>query len=172
MSGGAGAVGNCPPALRHRPGEQAERGSSAGTALPSRPLTSRLPLGPLPSAVPCARLHTRLILTEWGLGRVSDDAEMIVSELATNALKASWSLQEAQPIMLRLAASHEQLTIEVWDAQPAAPVVRPHAIDAEAGRGLEIVALLSDRWGFCHPDTGGKIVWAALDIGTSPPVRG
>jgi hypothetical protein len=43
-----------------------------------------------------------------------------------------------------------------------------HAIDAEAGRGLEIVSLLSDRWGFCHPDTGGKIVWAALNISTSP----
>ena len=72
--------------------------------------------------------------------------------------------------MLRLAASHEQLTIQVWDAQPAPPVGRPHEIGAEAGRGLGIVSLLSDRWGFCHPDTGGKIVWAVLRISTASGV--
>jgi hypothetical protein len=42
-------------------------------------------------------------------------------------------------------------------------VARP-AIDAETGRGLEIVALLSDRWGYYRPDSGGKIVWATIDL--------
>ena len=49
---------------------------------------------------------------------------------------------------------------------------RPHTIDAEAGRGLEIVTLLSDRWGFYHPVGGGKVVWAALVTGTAPGGRG
>jgi hypothetical protein len=58
--------------------------------------------------------------------------------------------------------------IQVWDALPAAPAPRPHAIDSETGRGLEIVALLSDRWGFYHPADGGKAVWAALLTGAVP----
>ena len=163
MSGGTGAVGNCPPVLRHRPGRAAERDSSAGTVFGRWPLASRLPLGSLPSAVPCARLHTRLILREWDLCQVADNAEMIVSELVTNAIKASWSRHEAEPVELRVLASRERLIIEVWDALSAPPEPQPHAIDADSGRGLEIVSLLSDRWGFYHPGSGGKVVWAALE---------
>jgi anti-sigma regulatory factor (Ser/Thr protein kinase) len=136
------------------------------------PLASRLPLGSLPSAVPCARLHTRLILREWNLGQVAEDAEILASELVTNALKASWSLAETQPIELRVLAGHERLMIEVWDALSAPPDPRPHEIDAESGRGLEIVSLLSDGWGFYHPDDGGKVVWAMLDITAAPSAAG
>ena len=172
MSGGTGAVGDCPPALRHRPGARAERDSSAGTAFRRWPLVSRLPLGALPSAVPCARLHARLILQEWNLSEVAEDAEMLVSELVTNALKASWSLPETRPIELRMLAGHERLTLEVWDALSARPDLRPHAVDAESGRGLEIVSLLSDGWGFYHPGGGGKVVWAMLEITAALPAAG
>jgi anti-sigma regulatory factor (Ser/Thr protein kinase) len=128
------------------------------------PLASCLELGPLPSAVPCARLYTKVILQEWDLASVTDEAELIVSELATNALQASLSLTETQPIVLHLLANDERLIIQVWDALPTSPAPWPHALDAEAGRGLEIVSLLSDRWGFYRPRGGGKIVWAALDV--------
>jgi anti-sigma regulatory factor (Ser/Thr protein kinase) len=97
---------------------------------------------------------------------------MLASELVTNALKASWSLPETQPIELRVLAGHERLMIEVWDALFAPPDPRPHEIDAESGRGLEIVSLLSDGWGFYHPDGGGKVVWAMLDITAAPPAAG
>jgi anti-sigma regulatory factor (Ser/Thr protein kinase) len=127
-------------------------------------MVSRLELGPLPSAVPCARLHTKVILREWDLGQVADEAELIVSELTTNAVQASLSLTETQPLVLRLLADDAYLIIQVWDAVPATPDVRPHAPDAEAGRGLEIVSLLSDRWGFYRPRGGGKTVWAAIGV--------
>ena len=117
---------------------------------------SRLELGPLPSAVPCARLHAKVILQEWNLVHVTDEAELIVSELTTNALKASMSLAETQPIAMDLLASHDWLIVQVWDALPAAPDLRPHAPDAETGRGLQIVSMLSDRWGFYRPRRGGK----------------
>jgi anti-sigma regulatory factor (Ser/Thr protein kinase) len=147
------------------------RPSGTGFAFPGRLLVSRLELGALPSAVPCARLHTKVILKEWYIGHMADDAEIIVSELTTNALKASWSVNDSTPIALHLLASNDCLTIQVWDSVPAAPDPRPHTIYAETGRGLEIVSLLSDRWGFYRPDTGGKIVWAALEISTAPGAR-
>ena len=55
----------------------------------SWPLSTSLPLGALPGATPCARLHARVVLTEWGLGELAEAAELIVSELVTNAVRAS-----------------------------------------------------------------------------------
>jgi hypothetical protein len=50
------------------------------------PLRTFLELGALPSAVPCARLHTRQLLWEWGLAAdLADTAELLVSEIVTNA---------------------------------------------------------------------------------------
>jgi len=112
--------------------------------------------------VPCARLHATHILREWNLRHLADNAEIIVSELATNALKASWSLHGTPPITVRLRAKWESLVIEVWDALPAPPQSQPHGIDADSGRGLEIVAMLSENWGYYHPEIGGKVVWAAI----------
>src|SRR6516162_10509968 len=52
------------------------------------PLQSFLELGAYPGAVPCARLHTRAVLWEWGLGP-GENAELVVSEIVTNAVQAS-----------------------------------------------------------------------------------
>ena len=45
------------------------------------PLRSYLELGALPTAVPCARLHARHLLWEWGLNGLAADTELLVSEL-------------------------------------------------------------------------------------------
>jgi anti-sigma regulatory factor (Ser/Thr protein kinase) len=136
------------------------------------PFMSTLPLGSLPGAVPCARLHTRNILKEWDLAEVTDDAELIVSELVTNALRASWAVDGTPPFTLSLQASRERLVIQVWDALSAMPDPRPHAIDAETGRGLEIVGMISHHWGFYqHPEFGGKVVWAVIEIRRSNYAR-
>ena len=50
---------------------------------------SHLVLAALPSAVPRARLHARLVLAEWDLKPLADTAELIVSELVTNAVRAA-----------------------------------------------------------------------------------
>src|SRR5579864_226362 len=54
-----------------------------------RPLRSYLELGALPTTVPCARLHARHVLHEWGLNGLAPDSELLVSELVTNAVKAT-----------------------------------------------------------------------------------
>ena len=53
------------------------------------PLQSFLELGALPGAVPCARLHARHLLWEWGLAGLADSTELLVSEMITNAVQAS-----------------------------------------------------------------------------------
>ena len=67
------------------------------------PLRSYLELGALPTAVPCARLHARHLLWEWGLNGLAADTELLVSELVTNAVKATAERRQAA-ILLRLSS--------------------------------------------------------------------
>ncbi|MGD0375668.1 MAG: ATP-binding protein [Streptosporangiaceae bacterium] len=127
------------------------------------PLESFLELGALPGAVPCARLHARLLMAEWHLTRLSENVEILVSELVTNAVTASRSLDQAFPVRLWLRSDNERVLILVWDASPHMPTCLDTADDAENGRGLLLVEALSDRWDwYVTPEPGGKVVWAAV----------
>jgi anti-sigma regulatory factor (Ser/Thr protein kinase) len=127
------------------------------------PLASFLELGALPSAVPCARLHTRQLLWEWQLTGLADSAELIVSELMTNAIQASRADRRTAPVRLWLLADRTSLLILVWDASPLPPVRMNTSDDAENGRGLLLVETLSTRWDFFAHHQGGKVVWASLE---------
>ena len=85
------------------------------------PLRSFLELGALPSAVPCARLHTRQLLWEWQLTDLSD-AELLVSEIVTNAIQVSQADDRTASVRLWLLADQAQVVILVWDASPLPPV--------------------------------------------------
>jgi anti-sigma regulatory factor (Ser/Thr protein kinase) len=97
-------------------------------------------LGALPNAVPCARLHASLVLAEWGLKALAETAELIVSELVTNAVRASAALPERQhslpTVRLWLSADHNRVLIQVKDADEWTPVCQQPDPDAEHGRGL------------------------------------
>lgn len=123
------------------------------------PLVSFLELDLLPGAVPWARHHVTRILSEWSLGQLADSAQLIVSELVTNAL-----IHGAGPVTVCLRAKDGSLLIEVQDARTVAPEPRTHPADAEGGRGLAIVALLSHCWGY-YLKSSGKVVWAYLPKG-------
>ena len=84
------------------------------------PLRSYLELGALPTAVPCARLHARHLLWEWGLNGLAADTELLVSELVTNAVKATAGQQQAA-IRLQLSSDNTRVLVEVWDADPSRP---------------------------------------------------
>ena len=62
------------------------------------PRRSSLLLGALPSAVPCARLHARQVLWEWGLSEVAETAELLLSELVTNAVQAARATVNDLPV--------------------------------------------------------------------------
>jgi anti-sigma regulatory factor (Ser/Thr protein kinase) len=124
-------------------------------------LRTFLELGALPGAVPCARLHARLVAWEWGLAGLGDDAELLVSELLTNAVAASRVMEPIFPVRLWLVSDTTQIAILVWDANPQPPVPAQLDDQAETGRGLLLVEAVSQQWGWYAPqDTTGKVVWA------------
>jgi anti-sigma regulatory factor (Ser/Thr protein kinase) len=129
---------------------------------------SSLVLGALPGAVPCARLHARQMLWEWAVPLDVDTAELLISRLVTNGLKAAWATGCIQPISLTLSASGTVLAIEVWDGNPHHPVLREFNDDVpplgeESGRGLFLVHTLSEKWGW-YPTSNpaGKVTCCGL----------
>lgn len=169
MNGRAGAVSTgrggarlTGPGLGH--GVVAEHSSGAGPASPDWPLVSKLELGALATAIGCGRDHARQMLIEWGLQHLVDDAALLVSELLTNALKASWALATPTPIVLRLLANDRQLIIEAWDTWVEASQFKHGGPDDDHGRGLTVVAMLSKRWGLGRISEHYKVVWCELAV--------
>jgi anti-sigma regulatory factor (Ser/Thr protein kinase) len=132
-------------------------------ALANWPLRAGLDLGAVPTAPGCGRAWTRQILWEWQLTHLADSAQMIASELLTNALLTSRWL-DRPAIGLTLLSDREQLVILVRDFSPGTPVPRHAGDDEESGRGLMLVETISDQSGWCPPADGtpGKVVWAVL----------
>lgn len=131
------------------------------------PLHAALPLGALSTAPGCGRAWTRQVLREWGLDRLADDCELLVSELTTNAVQASAPIADAV-IGLWLASDCERAVILVWDPRPQPPAPANPGQDVEDGRGLLLVQALSLQWGWYFPAStspgghAGKVVWAIL----------
>jgi anti-sigma regulatory factor (Ser/Thr protein kinase) len=133
--------------------------------LPDGPLRAALDLEAVPAAPGCARAWTRQILWKWRLTCLADNAELVVSELATNSVIASrWRAQAG--IWLTLICDRQQLVVLVRDCDPGTPTRRHAGADDENGRGLLLVESLSDRFGWYLAADGapGKVVWAVLSV--------
>lgn len=138
------------------------RSRSSGVARPAS--RGHLRLCALPSAPFWARQYTRLFLADCP--GISDDAtetaQLIVSELVTNAARASASALGV--IGLSLRPVRNKLIIEVRDQSADPPVLAPASRDAEHGRGLVLVDALSEEWGYSHDPRGGKVVYAIVRL--------
>ncbi|MFK0256495.1 SpoIIE family protein phosphatase [Streptomyces sp. NPDC090445] len=111
-----------------------------------------------PSRVGEVRAAATRTLEEWGLDELGFAAELMLSELVTNAVRYG-----GEPIQVRLIRDRT-LICEVADGSSTAPHLRRAASTDEGGRGLFLVAQLSQAWGTRY--TGqGKVIWAecALD---------
>jgi serine phosphatase RsbU (regulator of sigma subunit) len=102
-----------------------------------------------------ARRLTRQALADWGLEELTDTAELLVSEIVTNAVRHA-----SRPISLRLLRT-EVLRCEVGDDVPQLPRLRRATPEEEHGRGLFLVNRLARRWGTTRLGTG-KNVWFEL----------
>jgi anti-sigma regulatory factor (Ser/Thr protein kinase) len=130
---------------------QTRHGALGGDMTMQWPLQNSLQLGALPTAAPCARLHAKHLLWEWGLETITDTVELLVSELVTNGVKAVQATEQKPPVWLRLSTNSIQLLIEVWDGNTRPPNPREledgvPALEDEGGRGLFLVSTLSGRW--------------------------
>ncbi|MFD7707900.1 SpoIIE family protein phosphatase [Streptomyces sp. NPDC059785] len=110
-----------------------------------------------PRSVGRAREYARGQLLSWDLEPLVDTAELLVSELVTNALRYG----EGE-IRLRLLLDRT-LVCEVWDAGLVQPRRRRARDTDEGGRGLQLVGLLSAAWG-SRRTPRGKTVWFELPL--------
>jgi anti-sigma regulatory factor (Ser/Thr protein kinase) len=125
-------------------------------------LRSYLELPASPGAVRSARQHVRRVSLTWGLGSLTDDAELVVSELVTNAVTAPRPLAGPDTVVLRLLADGHRLVIEAWDHSPGEPRPRQPEEDSERGRGLAVIRELAHRSGWRRVTPALKVVWCEL----------
>ncbi|MFG1810328.1 ATP-binding protein [Streptomyces sp. NPDC049040] len=126
------------------------------------PVVSRWPL--TGHSVGRARHELRAALSGWGLDHLADPAELVLSELLTNAVRHART-----PAGRLVETRYERLPqgggirIEVHDANDRMPQMRRPADDDEGGRGLALVdALTGRRWGVSSRQGVGKLVWALV----------
>ncbi|GII89150.1 ATP-binding protein [Sphaerisporangium siamense] len=119
-------------------------------------------LGRTGTTIKTARDFTVTTLRAWGLGELSYDARLVISELVTNAVRHA-----GEPTRVRLLHRATHLVCAVADPTDRPPVVTDADQYAETGRGLRLVESLSCSWGWRVFEGRGKLVWAAF---TAPAV--
>jgi anti-sigma regulatory factor (Ser/Thr protein kinase) len=115
----------------------------------------RLTTGPAAAAE--ARGHVRSAICAWDVPVDPDVAVLLTSELVTNAIRH----ETGKTVMLTITSSRGELRVDVYDTSCFMPVLVDAAADAEAGRGLMLVATLSAEWGF-YRTPAGKAVYFTL----------
>ncbi|MEU6430271.1 ATP-binding protein [Microbispora sp. NPDC046973] len=133
-----------------------------------------------------ARAFVRCQLRGWELADLAETAELVVSELVTNAVRATDAVVSPPvassmfPVALRtvalrvrVAPEPRSLFIEVWDVSDREPVAHGDAGGelGDGGRGLVLVGSLARRWGHYPAPDRGKIVWCELTISPRETAR-
>nr|WP_107096954.1 SpoIIE family protein phosphatase [Streptomyces sp. NBRC 110028] len=126
---------------------------------PGRVVSSDVPSDP--AAVAGVRAGALRQLEEWGMEEVAFTAELVLSELITNAIRHATG-----PIRLQLIRDRG-LICEVSDTSSTSPHLRYAATTDEGGRGLFLVAQFAERWGTRYT-AGGKVIWAELALPEPP----
>ena len=111
------------------------------------------------SSVTRARHFVRDVLLSWDLEALVDDAQLGTSELVANAIR------HAGTDLALTVRVDGMVTIAIQDGQPELrrPVIADADFLAENGRGLHIVAAISQDWGITTA-ANGKVVWFSLAL--------
>jgi anti-sigma regulatory factor (Ser/Thr protein kinase) len=108
-----------------------------------------------------ARSFVGGLLVEHRIPRLSDDVRLVVSELATNAIRHA-----STPFTVTLERLAWSVLLTVTDGSQARPVRLPAGLLDTGGRGLSIVECVSREWGVSPARPGtGKSVWASFAVG-------
>jgi anti-sigma regulatory factor (Ser/Thr protein kinase) len=112
-----------------------------------------------PTAASEARGLVREAVCAWNARVDLDVAVLLTSELVTNAIRR----EPGKSVTLTIACSQGQLRVDVYDTSRFLPVLQDTPADAEAGRGLMLVATLSEEWGY-YRTPAGKAVYFTLGL--------
>jgi anti-sigma regulatory factor (Ser/Thr protein kinase) len=117
--------------------------------------------------VPLIRRWVREVLA---VSPLADRVELVVSELATNAVRHSASGADGGTLRVEITETPTDVTASVYDDGPRSGPANDWTADdaADFGRGLKIVNALSSAWGEEKPEEGGHRTWAVVQ----PPVEG
>ena len=110
-------------------------------------------------SVPEARLFVRSRLREHGLAEIEGDVQLVVSELATNAL-----IHANTPFSVTIQGDAVRVLLTVQDGSPVHPAVVKVEVMDTGGRGISIVAAVSQRWGSVERVGAAKAVWASFAL--------
>lgn len=128
------------------------------------------------SRIRAARDFTISTLQRWGVAERREDVAVVVSEMLTNALlhalPAAGHARTGRPIRLGLLQPERGVMCAVADPSRVAPVLQQPEHLGETGRGLHVIAALSDQWGCTIPTALGKIIWATFSTRPAPPFPG
>jgi anti-sigma regulatory factor (Ser/Thr protein kinase) len=120
----------------------------------------------VPDSVPTARHFVTDAIGDIPR-EISERAALMVSELATNAIKHGGTDFE-----LRVERTPDELYIEIADSGGGSPTVRRALPQDSSGRGLHIVEALADKWGVRPANSGpGKTVWFTLSLAPASQER-
>ncbi|MEU7646634.1 ATP-binding protein [Streptomyces huasconensis] len=104
------------------------------------------------------RKEVKRTLDRWGVRGLTDEAELIATELMTNVIK---HVGEGASASLVLEVRGDRLRVEAHDESRAVPTLSAVCGEAECGRGLHLLASLCEEWGTLLTE-GGKAVWCEL----------
>ncbi|MET9077655.1 ATP-binding protein [Streptomyces sp. NPDC004232] len=126
-----------------------------------------LPFKAAPVEVGLLRSAAAKQLARWGMPAAVDEAEVIVTELATNVVK---HVGDGSAATLVLEWRNDRLRLEVHDRSPALPSRRKAESYEECGRGLHLVAGLAIDWGVVLT-AAGKAVWCEVPLSSGTGCR-
>ena len=118
-----------------------------------------------------ARQAAAELLEDWGLTDLLDTTALLISELITNAVRATQSSGGgSRPIVsMRISWAAGSLILEVWDRNPKPPELQVQYLHGESGRGLHIVEALSTAAAYYPSPTGvGKVTWCQIEAPAPP----
>jgi anti-sigma regulatory factor (Ser/Thr protein kinase) len=128
------------------------------------------------SRIRAARDFTISTLQRWGVAERREDVAVVVSELLTNALRhalpAVGHARTGWPVRLGLLQPGHGVMCAVADPSRTPPVLQQPGQLGETGRGLHVIAALSDQWGCTIPTDMGKVMWAMFSARLALPVPG
>nr|WP_238419773.1 SpoIIE family protein phosphatase [Streptomyces taklimakanensis] len=120
---------------------------------------------PVSDAVPDARRLVADTMHAWDLGHLATDMMLIADEMVANAVRHART-----PLRMEVRRTEDRIMLEVTDSSPEEPRLMRSAPQDFGHRGIFLIDAIATRWGTRRVE-GGKVVWAEVTAGPTPPGR-